>query len=194
MTVAIIAALVHVVQLFFEWWGGFISVEKPRLRRLEAPAGDLDQHSSTVWDAANALEIVGLVLGFLGVGRIEVEGQVLGLVGLGILFVGIAIRWTAIRTLGRLFTGMVTIQVDHKLVRRGLYQHVRHPAYTGTLIAHLGLGFAFVSWVSLALSTMPFLVAAMYRIGVEENALRQEFGAAYSDYAKGTWRLIPWVY
>jgi protein-S-isoprenylcysteine O-methyltransferase Ste14 len=48
--------------------------------------------------------------------------------------------------------------------------------------------------VSVVLSTIPFLVAAIYRIHVEEDALRQEFGVAYSDYAEETWRLIPWVY
>jgi protein-S-isoprenylcysteine O-methyltransferase Ste14 len=48
--------------------------------------------------------------------------------------------------------------------------------------------------VSVALSTIPFLVAAMNRIRVEEEVLRQEFGVAYSAYAEETWRLIPWVY
>jgi protein-S-isoprenylcysteine O-methyltransferase len=194
MTAAIIAALVHVLQLVVEWRGGFISLEKPRLRRRETSAGDLDQYSSAVWDAANVVEVVGLILAAFGVGRLRLRTQVIGLAGLGILLVGIAIRWTAISTLGRLFTGRVTIQEEHELVRHGLYRHVRHPAYTGTLVAHLGLGFAFVSWVSVALSTIPFLVAAMYRIRVEEEVLRQEFGVAYSAYAEETWRLIPWVY
>lgn len=147
-----------------------------------------------VWDAANLIEVVGLVLAIVGVGRFNVENQHIGLVGLGLLLVGIAIRWTAIGTLGRLFTGMVKIQEEHELVRRGLYRYVRHPAYSGTLVAHFGLGLAFVSWVSLALSTIPFLVAAMYRIRVEEYVLRQNFGSAYSDYADETWRLVPWVY
>jgi protein-S-isoprenylcysteine O-methyltransferase Ste14 len=194
MTVSILAALVHVASLFFQWRGGFISFERPRLGAWEASAADFDRRSSTVWDAANALEVVGLVLGFVGVGRMEVDDQVVGLVGLGTLLVGIAIRWTAIRTLGTFFTGSVTIQPRHELVRRGLYRHIRHPAYTGTLVAHFGLGLAFVSWVTVVLSTVPFFVAAMYRIRVEEHALRQKFGTVYSEYAEGTWRLIPGVY
>ena len=58
----------------------------------------------------------------------------------------------------------------------------------------IGLGLAFMSWVSVVLSTIPFLAAAAYRIHVEEAALRRRFGAAYSDYAAHTRRLIPWVY
>ncbi len=193
MTVALVAALVHALRLVAEWRRGTVSIETPRLRRRGVPTPDLDRHSSTIWDAASVVEVAGLMLGFLGVGRLE-GGQAVGLIGLGILLVGSAIRWAAIRALGRLFTGVVTIQDGHELVRRGLYRYVRHPAYTGTLLAHLGLGLAFASWVSIALSTIPFLAAAAYRIRVEEEALRQEFGAAYSGYAERTWRLIPWVY
>lgn len=111
-----------------------------------------------------------------------------------LLIVGIVIRWTAILSLGRFFTGVVTIQTDHVLVRRGPYRYVRHPAYTGTLMSHLGLGLAFASWVSIAMCTIPFGVAAVYRIRIEEDALRQAFGATYSNYAKDTWRLVPWVH
>ena len=194
MTVSLVGALVHVLRLIAEWRRGFVSIEAPRLRQRGAPAPDLDRHSSMIWDAASVVEVVGLVLGFLGVGRLAVGGEAIGFIGLGILLLGSAIRWTAIRALGRLFTGVVAIQAGHELVRHGLYRYVRHPAYTGTLLAHFGLGLAFVSWVSIALSTIPFLAAAAYRIRVEEEALRQEFGAAYAEYAGRTWRLIPWVY
>jgi hypothetical protein len=83
MTAAIIAALVHVLQLVVEWHGGFISLEKPRLRRRETSAGDLDRYSSTVWDAANVVEVVGLILAALGVGRLRLRAQVIGLAARG---------------------------------------------------------------------------------------------------------------
>ncbi|HEX7956631.1 MAG TPA: isoprenylcysteine carboxylmethyltransferase family protein, partial [Pyrinomonadaceae bacterium] len=80
------------------------------------------------------------------------------------------------------------------LLRAGLYRHVRHPAYTGALLAHLGLGLSFSNWWSLALSVVPYAVAAVYRIRVEERALAEAFGAEYEDYARGTKRLIPKVF
>jgi protein-S-isoprenylcysteine O-methyltransferase Ste14 len=95
--------------------------------------------------------------------------------------------------LGRLFTGFVTIRGGHHLVRSGIYRFLRHPSYTGLLVAHFGLGLSFASWVSVAMSTIPFDVAAVYRIRVEEAVLRETFGDEYNDYARSTRRLFPWV-
>jgi protein-S-isoprenylcysteine O-methyltransferase Ste14 len=88
----------------------------------------------------------------------------------------------------------VLIKADHQLVRIGIYKYVRHPAYTGTLIAHLGLGLSFGSWLSLSLSLVPYVLAAMYRMRVEEQALTEAFGNDYVEYAKQTKRLIPGLY
>ena len=88
----------------------------------------------------------------------------------------------------------MTIKDDHVLVRSGLYGHVRHPAYTGALLAHLGLGLSFSNWFSLALSSIPYFIAAAYRIHVEEQVLREAFGDEYAAYARQTKRLIPGVY
>ena len=78
MTPAIIAAVVHVLQLFVEWRRGSISVERPRLPRRLTSVRDLDRHSSTVWDTANLIEVVGLVLAIVGVGRFNVENSISG--------------------------------------------------------------------------------------------------------------------
>ena len=71
---------------------------------------------------------------------------------------------------------------------------MRHPSYTGALLAHLGLGLAFGSWFSVGLSVLPFCVAAWYRIRVEEKVLVNSFGSDYSQYASKTARLIPKVF
>jgi protein-S-isoprenylcysteine O-methyltransferase Ste14 len=72
-----------------------------------------------------------------------------------------------------------------------LYKHLRHPAYTGALIAHLGLGLSFSNWFSLVLSFVPYLLAVVYRIRVEEQALSDAFGEKYFEYSRETKRLIP---
>ena len=71
---------------------------------------------------------------------------------------------------------------------------MRHPAYTGALLAHLGLGLSFANGFSLAFSTIPFLVAAFYRMHVEDHALFNAFGDEYAKYASSTKRLIPKLY
>ncbi len=173
----------------------WLAVELPVLSRHRVrPAKDWDRHSAAAWDAAFAVELAGMVLGFLGVGRMRSAGPFVGWAGLALLAAGVAVRWSAVRALGKFFTGTVLIREDHRLLRAGLYGHVRHPAYTGSLLAHLGLGLSFSNWYSLALSFVPYAAAAAYRIRVEERALAEAFGDEYADYARTTKRLVPKVF
>lgn len=52
---------------------------------------------------------------------------------------GAWIRYKCYKTLGKLFTFEMTIGKDHALITSGPYSVVRHPAYTGTLAAFIGL-------------------------------------------------------
>lgn len=186
MIIPILAIIVRTLWLLIEY---------PYLRRYRVnPARDWDRHSAKVWDAANAIEPVGMIFGFTYIGRIQTDSNLIADLGLGLLFAGIIIRWTAIYTLGKYFTGTVLIKTDHRLVRNGLYKYLRHPAYTGSLLAHLGLGLSFSNWISIGLSLVPFSVAALYRMHVEERALREAFGEAYITYSSSTKRLIPKLY
>src|SRR6266849_2339475 len=114
--------------------------------------------------------------------------------GIALILIGIAIRATAILTLRRYFTVQVTIQESHELVDRGLYRFIRHPSYTGALVSFIGLGFAFGSWLSLAIIVVAALIGFGYRIRVEEAALVGHFGERYRTYAARTKRLIPGIY
>jgi protein-S-isoprenylcysteine O-methyltransferase Ste14 len=173
----------------------WILIEYPYLSRHRIkPARDWDRHSAKLWDAANLIEPIGMLIGFTSIGRFQTGTNIIGSVGLTLLMAGIIIRWTAIRTLGKYFTSTVLIKNDHRLIRTGLYRHLRHPAYAGALLAHLGLGLSFSNWFSLGFSSIPYLVAALYRMRVEERALKEAFGAEYLDYSKTVKRLIPRLY
>lgn len=170
----------------------WVSIEFPYLLRHKVkPTKNWDKHSSKLWDAANLIELFGMLIGFMGIGRIQTMPAVIGSAGVLLLVVGIGIRWAAILTLGKYFTGLIVIKTDHQLIRTGLYRHLRHPAYTGTLLAHLGLGLSFANWFSLGLSSIPFVIVALYRMHVEERALADAFGGAYLAYKKTAKRLIP---
>ena len=95
---------------------------------------------------------------------------------------------------GKYFTGTVLIKGDHRLVSTGPYKHLRHPAYTGALVAQLGLGLSSSNWFSLSQSFLPFVAAAVYRMHVEEQAFTESFGEEYNTYSKSTKRLMPKVY
>ena len=107
---------------------------------------------------------------------------------------GICMRWLAIYTLRRYFTGKVAILADHQLIRTGPYQYIRHPAYAGALVARPGFGLAFSNWVSLLLIFCPVVLAALYRIQIEDQVLTDAFGQEYLDYMKQTKRLLPGIY
>ena len=186
MTIPIIASVIRALWLV----GETLHQRKQQVKLLK----NLDRNSGWLWDVANAIEPVGMILGFTGIGRIQTGSSLIAWAGLALLILGIVIRWTAIRDLGRYFTSTVRIKDNHRLIQTGMYEHLRHPAYTGALVAHLGLGMAFTNWYSIALSSIPYLFAAMYRIHVEEQVLVAEFGQEYLDYARSTKRLIPKVY
>jgi protein-S-isoprenylcysteine O-methyltransferase len=173
------------------WW----AIELAYLRPHRAvPSRNRDKGSLLTLEVAHGFQLVGMLVGFRGVGHIDGADALLQLSGLGLLFAGITIRWTAIHALGIFFTGRVQIREGHTLIRTGLYSRLRHPAYAGALLAYFGLGLAFSNWWTLACSVLPYLVALGYRIRVEEAALQDAFGPAYAQYARTTKRIVPWVY
>jgi len=107
---------------------------------------------------------------------------------------GLLLRWWAIVTLGRFFTVDVTIERDHELVERGPFRWVRHPSYTGVLLAFVGWSLTLWNWVAMAVVLVPICVAFVRRMKVEEEALTQALGERYAEYMKRTKRLVPWVY
>ena len=136
----------------------------------------------------------GVNLGFRGA---HVHSAVFGggwapvAAGLVVLAAGVSLRTWAIVTLGRLFKFVVVIQDGHRVVTSGPYRLLRHPSYTGGLVAFLGAGIALDSWLSiLALVLIP-LLAVLVRIHFEEAQLATALGPEYTRYASRTHRLVP---
>jgi protein-S-isoprenylcysteine O-methyltransferase Ste14 len=111
-----------------------------------------------------------------------------------VLLAGICLRTTAILSLGKAFSSNVAIRSNQKIYRGGLYRFLRHPAYTGSLLAFLGLGIEVRNWMGFCVLFVPVCAAFLYRIHVEEIALNEAFGDEYADYSRHTKRLIPGIY
>jgi len=107
---------------------------------------------------------------------------------------GLILRWWAIVTLGRFFTVDVTVERDHELVERGPFRWVRHPSYTGVLLAFVGWALTLWNWAAMAVVLVPIFVAFVRRMNVEEDALSRALGERYVEYMKRTKRLIPLLY
>ncbi|HEY2125279.1 MAG TPA: isoprenylcysteine carboxylmethyltransferase family protein [Chthoniobacterales bacterium] len=114
--------------------------------------------------------------------------------GLFTFVLGIALRWYAILYLGRFFTVNVAIAQEHELIDSGPYRWIRHPSYTGALLALVGFGLSLGSWVALICLVIPTTAVFSWRIYVEERALSEALGDAYRQYMARTRRLIPFLY
>jgi protein-S-isoprenylcysteine O-methyltransferase Ste14 len=113
---------------------------------------------------------------------------------LGILILGLGIRAVAIITLGKAFSANVATRAGQALQRSGLYSLVRHPSYLGLELIFLAFALHARTWACFAVVLIPTTLAVLYRIHVEETALRLAFGADYEDYSRSTKRLFPGVY
>jgi protein-S-isoprenylcysteine O-methyltransferase Ste14 len=149
---------------------------------------------AVLWITITAAIFAGSWLRSVRAARISDPAHWLGWAGLLLLIAGLGIRWTAILTLGRFFNSNVTIHSDHRIVRAGLYRHIRHPSYSGHLLAFGGLALSFGNWLSLLALLVPITAALLYRVHVEESALAEAFGQEYAEYRNSTSRLVPGLY
>ncbi len=114
--------------------------------------------------------------------------------GTFLMFMGLALRWYAIQTLGRFFTVDVAVSTGQRVIESGPYRLVRHPAYSGTMLTLLGFGLALTNWASLAAILLCGLTGLLYRARAAEELLVREFGRPYVEYMRRTRRFIPYVF
>ena len=111
-----------------------------------------------------------------------------------LLLLGLIIRWTAILSLGKSFSVNVAIHATQSVYRQGIYRLVRHPSYLGMLLIFAAIGLRARNWLSLATMLVVPTAALLFRVHIEEKALRQAFGPEYDAYCRTTRRLIPGIY
>jgi protein-S-isoprenylcysteine O-methyltransferase Ste14 len=115
---------------------------------------------------------------------------------LGVLigWLGLLLRWWSFVTLGKYFTVVLKTSGDQPVVDRGPYRLLRHPSYTGLLLAFVGCGLLTGNWLSTAGSVTLVVTALIYRIRIEERALNAALGDRYRDFATGRARLVPFLW
>jgi protein-S-isoprenylcysteine O-methyltransferase Ste14 len=114
--------------------------------------------------------------------------------GIVILLGGIVLRGWSIKTLGDYFTGSVMVSSDQPVITAGPYRVLRHPSYTGLLLALAGVGLASANWVAFAAAVVIPLASMLWRIRAEESALLATLGDSYRAYAAQHKRLVPLVW
>jgi protein-S-isoprenylcysteine O-methyltransferase Ste14 len=112
--------------------------------------------------------------------------------GIALCATGIGIAIWARWYLGRNWSVRPSLKEDHDLVTGGPYRFVRHPIYTGLILALLGTAIVtgLTSWIVLVLLTAVFVA----RIPVEERIMMKAFPDAYPAYRGRTHALIPAIW
>jgi protein-S-isoprenylcysteine O-methyltransferase Ste14 len=110
--------------------------------------------------------------------------------GLTLTAIGIAFAVWARFYIGQNWSSAVSIKVGHQLVRTGPYAWVRHPIYSGLLLAMIGTALALRESRGL-LATGLLWVAFWMKSRMEEGFMLKAFGSAYEDYSRSTGALVP---
>jgi len=137
---------------------------------------------------------------------------VLFVIGVVLVLLSTFILLHCYRVLGRHFTYHLTIRDQHELIMSGLYNYVRHPSYSGTLLLIIGIPLSLVtsgSWLTECGFANPsgvFLIAGwsawwvwafaacVRRAKAEDSQLRKEFGEKWDEYAARVhWWFVPGV-
>lgn len=177
--------------LWLAYWGVSALRVKPAARV---------ESSSSRWGRHVLLIILAVLLlrhypwlngGFLNERFVPDQAWVVWL-GFALTLIGLAFTCWARVVLGRNWSGIVQLKHDHELIVRGPYRYVRHPIYTGLLLAFFGTALAIGEWRTLV-GTALVAIAFWRKLRLEESWLCELFGDRYRNYMRQVKALIPWL-
>jgi len=110
--------------------------------------------------------------------------------GVGVMAAGVAIAFWARVHLGSNWSGVVTLKEGHELIRTGPYRNIRHPIYTGILVAFAGN--TLVNGQVRGLIAVAIVWASSFiKARREEAFLAQEFGSKFDEHTQHTGMFLP---
>ncbi len=104
---------------------------------------------------------------------------------LGVLFA----IWSRVH-IGKYWSSTVALKSDHQLIRSGPYARIRHPIYTGIILAIAGTSLAVGRYAAI-LALAFYLVAFWSKARKEEALLAGEFGPAFEEHRRSTGFFLP---
>ena len=111
--------------------------------------------------------------------------------GLGLYAGSVILRNVAIRTLGRFWSLHVEIRSQHQLIREGVYNWIRHPAYSAITLEVLSIPLVVNGWWTMLFAVLTYLPVLGLRLRQEERALVEKFGNNYQTYQQKVGMVIP---
>jgi len=128
-------------------------------------------------------------IGFLGT-RFIPRTMVSAIVGVVLTWSGIGLAIWARYHLAEYWSARITIKEDHQLIRTGPYAHLRHPIYSGLVLATIGSTVVIDEW-RCVFGVCLVLTGYCLKARKEETMLSQQFGDAFREHQKHTGFLIP---
>ncbi len=113
----------------------------------------------------------------------EVLGVVITAAGIGFAI------WARVY-LGGNWSGSITVKVGHELVRSGPYRWVRHPIYTGLILAVIGTAVE-RRQVRGVVAVVLVYIGFKMKSKIEERTMIATFGPAYEEYSRTTGAIVP---
>ncbi len=120
--------------------------------------------------------------------------QSMQIIGLSLIILGAALFIWARRTLGKFYSGHVSVVEGQPLVQSGPYHFIRHPAYAGYFLMSLGLSLGYSSLLGLTAIILLLLPATILRLRLEDTILAERFGNEFKEYAARVARLVPGIW
>lgn len=113
--------------------------------------------------------------------------------GAALTAAGLLFTVWARRHIGRNWSAIVTIKEGHEFIASGPYAIVRHPIYTGLLLAFAGSAMA-LGEMRGVLAVAIVAWALWRKLRLEERWMQQHFGEAYQAYCRRVAALLPFVW
>jgi protein-S-isoprenylcysteine O-methyltransferase Ste14 len=113
--------------------------------------------------------------------------------GLAITIAGLAFAVLARLYIGRNWSALIQVKEGHELIQTGPYALVRHPIYSGLMLATLGTAIAYGE-LSGFIGFVMVVAAWGYKARLEESVMSEQFGAQYERYRARVKGLIPFVW
>jgi protein-S-isoprenylcysteine O-methyltransferase Ste14 len=122
--------------------------------------------------------------------RFTPQSETIKAASIVLVAVGVAIAIWARRHIGEYWSSRVALKEDHHLIQSGPYARVRHPIYSGMLLAMIGTGLFVGEWRAI-IGVLLVFAAHWQKARREEKLLASEFGPIYQEYCGRTGSLIP---
>lgn len=121
----------------------------------------------------------------------QAHSILLGAVGAAIVLVGVGLAVYARIYIGRNWGMPMSRKEEPELVTSGPYPYVRHPIYTGIVLAILGSAIGLsVLWGIMLIVFAPYFVYSARR---EEELMREQFPVEYPQYMRTTKMIVPFL-